>query len=106
MTTLPSDVLHGIIKAQIEGDERLGDRVGGSGHMGYVGYEIDGIEEPKKIETEKGTAYKITYHYTVSVTTEFTVYPDNPPHTYRYEKTITVNDEGKVIETSERRSRS
>ena len=88
-----------IVWKQIEKDEKLGDQVGGSGHLGYVDCSIDNVNEPKKVPE----GWEITYQYMVSVTTEFTVYPDNPPQETLYEKIIIVNDNGKIIKEGERR---
>lgn len=91
--------LQEIIEAQIAKDERLGSQSGGSGHMGDVGYVLDGVYEPVR----QGNAWEVTYRYTIIVTTEFTIYPDNPPHEYSHVKTITLDDEGGVVSERERR---
>ena len=73
------------VHRQIGKDEKLGDRAGGSGHMSYVDYSIDEICDP----VETGRGWEVEYKYTVEITTEFTIEPDNPP--YRYPKS------GKVL---------
>ena len=93
--------LNNIVKKKIETDEVLGDQVGGSGHMGNVSYEIDKIEDPVKIED----GWKITYEYTTSVITEFTIWPDNPPYESRHSKSITVNDSGEIIKESDKETK-
>jgi len=95
--TFSDSDLKNIVNAKINEDETLGERVGGSGHLGYVRYEIDEICQPKKVETDKGQGWEITYYYTLNVTTEFTIYPDNPPYEYKYKKTIVVDDKGNII---------
>jgi hypothetical protein len=91
--------LQEIIEAQIAKDEKLGSQSGGSGHLGEVGYVLDGVDEPVR----RGEGWEVTYRYTTIITTEFTVYPDNPPYEYGHEKTITLDDEGKIISEGERR---
>jgi len=56
---------------------QLGYKSGGSGHLGHISFEIDKIEEPQ--QTDKG--WLVDYEYTLIIETEFTYYPDNPPHT-------------------------
>jgi hypothetical protein len=90
--------LQEIIEAQIAKDEKLGSQSGSSGHMGDVGYVLDGVDEPVR----QGNAWEVTYRYTIIVTTEFTIYPDNPPYEYSLVKTITLDDEGGVVSEGER----
>ena len=89
--------LRDIVTAKIEQDEILGEQAGGSGHLGYVSYELNEIEEPEKVQTDKGQGWEIVYTYTIVVETEFTYYPENPPHEYRYKKRIIVDDIGNII---------
>jgi len=89
-----------IVDAQIRKDETLGEQAGGSGHLGYVEYEIDEISPPKMVETEEGQGWQLTYSYTLVVTTEFTYYPDNPPYEYKYRKTVVVDNKGELIKES------
>ena len=95
----PEERLKEIVEEQIARDEKLGSQAGGSGHMGDVGYVLDGIEEPLR----RRGGWEVTYRYTTIVTTEFTIYPDNPPYEYGYEKTITLDDDGAVVSEGERR---
>ncbi len=82
---LTKEQIEKAVQGQIEKDEKLGDQAGGSGHMSYVNYTVDEIGEP--VKSDRG--WEAEYKYTVVVTTEFTIEPDNPP--YRYPKS------GKVI---------
>jgi hypothetical protein len=91
--------LREIVETQIARDERLGTQTGSSGHMGDVGYTLDAIEEP--VRNEEGWA--VTYRYTTTVTTEFTIYPDNPPYEYSHEKTIILDDDGNVVSEGAKR---
>lgn len=93
MVQFDRDEIRNIVWKQIEKDESLGEQVGGSGHLGHVDCIIDGVDEPRKVPE----GWEITYRYTVSVTTEFTIYPDNPPRENGYEKTIVVDERGDLI---------
>ena len=86
-----------IIKKKITEDEKPGEQTGGSGHLGYKSFEIKNIET-KEIENNK---VKIIYDYIVTVETEFTYYPDNPPYQYPHKKKIIINSEGKIIHEKE-----
>jgi len=87
--------LRKIVDSHIRGRERLGEQAGGSGHLGYVSYALGEIGEPVRGE---GGVWEIPYSYTVLVETEFTYYPDNPPHEYRREGVARVDDEGRILE--------
>lgn len=67
-----------LIRLKIEKDENLGERSGGSGHLGFVSYTLDEI----RIIKQTGTVTEAQYDYTLFIETEFTVYPDNPPAEY------------------------
>ena len=82
-----------IIRKKIESDENIGEKAGGSGHLSSIDYIIDEISEPEKA----GENYHIKYQYTVSITTEFTIYPDNPPHEYTREVVIEINNKGDIL---------
>ncbi|HUY01354.1 MAG TPA: hypothetical protein VMV49_17465 [Candidatus Deferrimicrobium sp.] len=101
---LSESALREIVKAKIAQDEQLGQQVGGSGHLGFVSYEIKRISKPKKIKTDEFEGWEITYDYTTIVETEFTMYPDNPPDKYKYRKRIILNDNGIIIREFERKS--
>jgi len=98
--------LRKIVDSHIRGRERLGEQAGGSGHLGYVSYALGEIGEPVRGEggvweipySYKGGVWEIPYSYTVFVETEFTYYPDNPPHEYRREAVARVDDEGGILE--------
>ena len=87
-----------IVSTCINGDEDLGHQSGAGDHIGHISYVIE------KIDTEKEGEYVvIVYQYTIIVETEFTIYPDNPPYEYLYEKTIKVDKDKNVIEASEKK---
>ena len=79
--------LHEIVKQEIESGEKLGSQRGGSGHLGYVSYSLEEV----KTSQLTGGNIEIHYRYTLSVETEFTVYPDNPPLEYSKSKVIVVD---------------
>ena len=66
------------IIGQIEKYEKLGEQAGGSGHLSDVNFIIDEIGDP----VETGDSWEVEYKYTIVVTTEFTIEPDNPPYLY------------------------
>lgn len=82
-----------IVKSYIESVEKLSDQTGGSGHMGYVGYELVKFNS----EYLQNKLQKITFTYKIFVETEFTYYPDNPPHETEYEKEIVIDDKSNII---------
>ena len=82
---LSKEEIEKLICGKIEREEKLGNQAGGSGHLSFVEYDIDWIGKP--VKTEEG--FVIDYRYTLVITTEFTVEPDNPPYTYpKYGKII------------------
>ena len=92
---LPKAKIEKIVTRVITRDEKLGHRAGGSGHSGHTSFVINTLGNPKKIKFKGRTAWEVTYDYTISIETEFTYYPDNPPREYQYRKTITLDDNGK-----------
>jgi hypothetical protein len=91
-----------IVTRTIEHDEQLGEQAGGSGHLAEVSYEIDEIAAPVEVVDEGRTLFEIAYAYTLITVTEFTIYPDNPPHESSYRKSIVVDEEGTIVEESAR----
>ena len=63
-----------IIREKIFREERPGDHLGSSGHMGNRQVEIR-----KVIPSLMETGWEVEYEYIVTTETEFTIYPDNPP---------------------------
>ena len=87
-----------IVEAKIKRDEDLGERAGGSGHLGFVSFELLGIQDPKTIVLKDVECCEITYTYVIIVETEFTYYPDNPPYEHKYQKTIVIDPSGNIVE--------
>ena len=83
-----------IVRKQIESVEKLGDRAGGSGHMGHVSYRLDKIVT----RTLEDGNTEVTYDYTLMVETEFTYYPDNPPYETPVSGNIILDSNGNLIE--------
>ena len=82
-----NEIIH-LIRSKIEADEKLGEFAGGSGHLSDISYTLDEISEPEK----SGEGTIVRYKYTISITTEFTVYPDNPPYEYKKEGEIVLTN--------------
>lgn len=89
-----------IVSSKISKDENIGEHAGGSGHLSSIGFTLDEVSEAEKTADN----YKLSYKYTISVTTEFTIYPDNPPHEYSREVVILVNEKGEIIKEISSRS--
>ncbi|MBI4649459.1 MAG: hypothetical protein HY738_23385 [Bacteroidia bacterium] len=88
------DELKEILISRIESDEKLGYQAGSGDHIGHIDYDLDTFSEP--IEVEKG--WLVSYEYLTVVTTEFTIWPENPPMVYRHKKAIIIDEYGKIIE--------
>ena len=84
-----------IIWKQLEKDVSQGEHASGSGHLSHVDCKINNISEPEKVSE----GWEITYRYTVYTTTEFTIYPDNPPWETEYERTIVINKKGEFVKS-------
>jgi len=82
-----------IIEQKICSDHKLGEQTGGSGHEGSVDYKINDF----KTEQISPEQLEITYSYTISIVTEFTYYPDNPPMEFPYHKKIIVNRNKEIV---------
>ncbi|MHA1684423.1 MAG: hypothetical protein ACTSUE_26030 [Promethearchaeota archaeon] len=81
----------------IEKMEALGGSAGGSGHAGYKSYMLDGVTMLEERYVGEITVFLIEISYTIFVETEFTYYPDNPPHEYKYKKHILIDESGAFI---------
>ncbi len=86
-----------IVTNNIKKNEKLGYQVGGSGHMGDVAFEIEEVSTPEETVFEGSKCWEINYKYILVVTTEFTIYPDNPPYEYFYSKKIIIDEAGNII---------
>ncbi|MHA1732513.1 MAG: hypothetical protein ACTSU5_11250 [Promethearchaeota archaeon] len=94
----PRERLEEIVRADIERKEDLGTSAGGSGHLADKGAELGYIAPPVVLDTGAGEAWRIKYTYKVQVVTEFTQYPDNPPHEYERRGQVLVDAEGNLLE--------
>lgn len=82
-----------ILNDKIIEDEKLGQKAGGSGHSGFVYFDILSHEACPL----PGNLWQINYQYKLIVETEFTYYPDNPPMEYSREKSIVINVDKRII---------
>ena len=62
--------LEKIVSARIEQDEVLGTQKGGGDHSGHKSYAINKIGTPEQVHR----GWDVTYSYTITVETEFTIY--------------------------------
>jgi hypothetical protein len=100
----PKDKLENIITRIITRDEKLGRRVGGSGHSSYTSFIITTLGNPQKTRFKNQIVWQVTYIYTIIVETEFAYYPDNPPQEYRYQKSILLNQNGNIVKEYSKKS--
>ena len=88
--------IENIILRYIKSNHTLGDQSGGSGHMGHVSCTLDEFDFK---ELGDGNI-EVQFKYTLLTETEFTYYPDNPPQEDKYEKSLLLNRELQIIETT------
>ncbi len=91
------DAIKRIVASVIERREKLGESAGGSGHFGYTSYNITRISAPVEVQEKGKTLFKVTCTYELVVETEFTYYPDNPPHRFPKEIELLLDREGNVV---------
>ncbi|PLX06139.1 MAG: hypothetical protein C0596_16780 [Marinilabiliales bacterium] len=95
---IKQDKIKEIILQYLNKEEEAGNSSGGSGHMAFKSVGsieiIDTIFQ--KIQTQ------IIFKYRVTIETEFTYYPDNPPYFYDYKQSILINDCGEILNTGEK----
>ena len=75
--------------------EQTGEATGGSGHLSDVSVRdvrVTGIEPAGE------GRWRVRFGYTITVVTEFTCYPDNPPYEYPKEGEMFIDDDGQEIE--------
>jgi hypothetical protein len=92
-TTFASAVVDEFLQAT----ENIGDQVGSSGHMARVSLTIDKVDVPMQVMHEGVPAWEITFIYTISIESEFTIYPENPPREHTYQQTIIVDGSRTVL---------
>jgi hypothetical protein len=85
-----------IVRRKIELDHSLGESVGGSGHLGYTSIANIEIKNIIRKDDAASVYWEITYEYVLETTTEFTVYPDNPPYRSTYRKIVRTDSEGNI----------
>jgi len=88
--------IENIIMRYIGSNHTLGDRAGGSGHMGHVSCTLD---EFNFKELGDGNT-EVNFKYTLVTETEFTYYPDNPPQDEKFKKKLLLNRELNIIDPS------
>lgn len=81
-----------IIHDKIFNDVKPGDYTGSSGHTGNKEVEIIKVHP---LITETG--WEVDYEYVVTIETEFTIYPDNPPNEERFRVKAIMDSLGKVL---------
>ena len=77
----------------IESIHNTGTRSGGSGHLGHVSHTLDEVN----FKDLRNGFIEVGFKYTLITETEFTYYPDNPPHEDHYEKEILLDGELNMI---------
>ncbi|NOX85175.1 MAG: hypothetical protein GXO86_04285 [Chlorobi bacterium] len=89
---LTKEKIREIIIRQIESDEKPEEQAGGSGHLAFKSFKLNGFDT-KQLDNSRT---EVKYRYTVFIETEFTVLPDNPPREYKYKKTIIIDKGGNI----------
>jgi hypothetical protein len=87
-----------IVEQKIRSVVEPGEQTGSSGHLGFVEFRVDSLA----INPMDRGRVKVDYTYTVFIETEFTYYPDNPPHEYKYGQSIVIDRNRRIVEESER----
>lgn len=88
-----STEIEDIINAHIKAIEKTGDRGSSSGHLSSVSIILNKFSY-RSIENE---SIKIQYSYTKYIETEFTYYPDNPPHEYHISREMIIDKNKNVL---------
>ncbi len=84
-----SSLIWEVVKAHLARTGNAGDGVGSGGHLGFVALSINTISDPKNT----GDGWQVTFDYTITIETEFTTYPDNPPMQQRRSGELLITDE-------------
>ena len=90
---IAEDALRALIIQKIRKDEDLGEKSGGSGHLSHTDYKIRFIDKAEK----STNGWKLTYSYLLSISTEFTYYPDNPPQEYVHTVLLELDEEFNIL---------
>jgi len=93
---LSNEKINQIITKYLEVSENVGEHAGGSGHLSDKSVKITKIFEAF---LNAPNTWEISFQYVVFVITEFTYYPDNPPHETHYKSSIIIDDLGQIIYT-------
>ena len=75
----------------IEAEENIGHHGGGSGHLSHISVQIDLIEILEV--SSNNYSHKAIVNYVKIIESEFTFYPDNPPHEYNYTQTFYLDSD-------------
>lgn len=83
-----------IIEQYIQSNYIIGEQSGGSGHLASTDYHISGF----RVQQIDGL-HEIMADFVISISTEFTYYPDNPPSETRYKVRLLANNEGEIVKS-------
>lgn len=87
-----------IVENKIKQDEYLEKPGEHKGISLSTNFDMLEIDDP--VSTDKG--YVVNYKYITYILNEFSIFPGNSPLEYLNEMTITINEEGKIMEESEK----
>jgi hypothetical protein len=84
------------VRDLIESNHKTGTHAGGSGHLGHVDIDIGHIDH----SVQNDGTIRVHVKYTLTTTTEFTYYPDNPPREDHYEQELLLDKDFRLIRES------
>lgn len=95
---LTKEKIKEIVENKIKQDEYLEKSGEHKGMSISANFEMLEIDDP--VQTDKG--YLVNYKYITYILNEFSIFPGSSPLEYLNEMSITINEEGKIIEESEK----
>jgi hypothetical protein len=89
--------IHAIVEKIITKSEMINKTSGGSKHLSQKTFKIEEISPLLPATHNKLNGWLLSFMYSITVETEFTYYPDNPPYEYKYLKKVLISDKGAIL---------